>query len=266
MSSCSCWRFIHRSPISLFCRPIHLHLTARHFSGAAFPIIDSDRSIGLELFCAWQDVFLMTLFFFLSGLFIWPSLKRKGVARFYWRPHATTGTALCAGRRAVDAGRAVSDLSADRSRTRHRRLYSALSGTAVLAKRPDVVLVAAARAPISCRRALHRGPAIGGNRLARLSSVAGTRPVRYLAGLVGSVGNRLCPAGARLRTPKRGAEVGPFSFQLSRPLHYALYFFAGAGLGAFGIERGLLGPEGALTTIGKYGSGWRSARSRCGSA
>jgi surface polysaccharide O-acyltransferase-like enzyme len=29
-------------------------------------------------------------------------------------------------------------------------------------------------------------------------------------------------------------------------LHYALYFFAGAGLGAYGIERGLLGPDGAL--------------------
>ena len=52
------------------------------FQWRAFPIIDSHRSIGLELFCAWQDVFLMTLFFFLSGLFVYSSLKRKGISAF----------------------------------------------------------------------------------------------------------------------------------------------------------------------------------------
>jgi hypothetical protein len=52
------------------------------FQWRAFPIVDPRRSIALELFCAWQDVFLMTLFFFLSGLFVWPSLKRKGIAVF----------------------------------------------------------------------------------------------------------------------------------------------------------------------------------------
>src|SRR5205807_5578670 len=48
----------------------------------AFPIVDSHRWIGFDLFCAWQDVFLMSLFFFLSGLFVWPSLGRKGAAAF----------------------------------------------------------------------------------------------------------------------------------------------------------------------------------------
>src|SRR5438270_11788089 len=42
----------------------------------AFPIVDHARWFGFDLFCAWQDVFLMSLFFFLSGLFVWPSLKR----------------------------------------------------------------------------------------------------------------------------------------------------------------------------------------------
>src|SRR5205823_4017509 len=30
------------------------------------------------LFCAWQYLFLMPFMFFLSGLFVWPSLSRKG--------------------------------------------------------------------------------------------------------------------------------------------------------------------------------------------
>src|ERR1044071_2364735 len=48
----------------------------------AVPIIDSERFFGFDLFCAWQDVSLMSLMFMLAGLFTAPSLNRKG-ARAY---------------------------------------------------------------------------------------------------------------------------------------------------------------------------------------
>src|SRR5262249_39891574 len=48
----------------------------------AFPIVDGQRWLGFDLFCAWLDVYLMSFFFLLSGLFVWPSLTRKGVRRF----------------------------------------------------------------------------------------------------------------------------------------------------------------------------------------
>src|SRR5438309_8475112 len=48
----------------------------------AFPIVDSHRWFGFDLYCAWQDVFLMSLFFFVSKLFVWPSLRRKKTANF----------------------------------------------------------------------------------------------------------------------------------------------------------------------------------------
>src|SRR3954471_6486571 len=44
----------------------------------AIPIVDAHRWFGFDLFCAWQDVSLMSLMFFLSGLFVPPSLARKG--------------------------------------------------------------------------------------------------------------------------------------------------------------------------------------------
>ena len=47
-------------------------------------------------------------------------------------------------------------------------------------------------------------------------------------------------------TPWSWFALGPFSFQWSRPLHYTVYFFAGAALGAYGLERGLLAPDGVL--------------------
>src|SRR5262249_16331140 len=48
----------------------------------AFPIVDGARSTPLALFGAFNDVFFMSLMFFLSGLFVWRSLARKGTAAF----------------------------------------------------------------------------------------------------------------------------------------------------------------------------------------
>src|SRR6201996_7498160 len=43
----------------------------------AFPVADTHHWFGFDLFCAWQDVYLMAMMFLLSGLFVWPSLQRK---------------------------------------------------------------------------------------------------------------------------------------------------------------------------------------------
>src|SRR3954467_1843767 len=48
----------------------------------AFPILDQQHWFGFDLFCAFQYVFLMPFMFFLSGLFVWQSLARKGVGTF----------------------------------------------------------------------------------------------------------------------------------------------------------------------------------------
>ena len=42
-------------------------------------------------------------------------------------------------------------------------------------------------------------------------------------------------------------EQGLISFQTSRPLLYAVYFYAGAAVGAVGLGEGLLAPDGALS-------------------
>src|ERR1039457_3275025 len=52
------------------------------YTWQAFPIVDTHRWIGFDLFCAWQDVSLMALMFFLSGLFVSPSLARNGTRTF----------------------------------------------------------------------------------------------------------------------------------------------------------------------------------------
>src|SRR5213596_2644036 len=54
------------------------------FLWRSFPIVDTARWMGFDLFCAWLDVFLMSFFFMLSGLFVWPSLSRRGVRAFLY--------------------------------------------------------------------------------------------------------------------------------------------------------------------------------------
>jgi len=46
------------------------------------PIVDKARWIGLDIFENFNDVFFMSLMFFISGMFVLPSLSRKGVANF----------------------------------------------------------------------------------------------------------------------------------------------------------------------------------------
>ncbi|HEY2539573.1 MAG TPA: acyltransferase [Stellaceae bacterium] len=221
------------------------------FQWRAFPIVGSDRSVVLELFCAWQDIFLMSLFFFLSGLFVWPSLKRKDGPRFV----------------------------ADRLRRLGLPFLLVVALLMPIAHYPTYLQTAVApgigeyiRAFLAlpiwpcgpmwflwlllCADLLAAG--LGsivpdwGERLARLSSTAGARPARYFLWLLAASAVAYVPA-ALIFTPQAWAQWGPFPLQLSRPLHYTLYFFAGAGLGAYGIERGLLGPEGALV---KYWRVW----------
>lgn len=217
----------------------------------AFPIVGSDRSVALELFCAWQDIFLMSLFFFLSGLFVWPSLKRKGVSRF---------VADRLGRLGLPFLLVVALLMP----IAH---YPTYLQTAV-APEIGAYIRAFLALPIwpcgpmwflwllLCADLL--AAALGsivpdwGERLARLSSTADGLPARYFLWLLAALVVAYVPL-ALIFTPQAWAQWGPFSLQLSRPLHYAIYFFAGAGLGAYGIERGLLGPEGALV---KYWRVW----------
>jgi hypothetical protein len=48
----------------------------------AFPVVDTARSGVFSLLVGFNDVFMMSLMFFLSGLFVWSSLQRKGSGRF----------------------------------------------------------------------------------------------------------------------------------------------------------------------------------------
>ena len=88
-------------------------------------------------------------------------------------------------------------------------------------------------------------PARGGQ-LGRLSAAGAADPLRYFAGLAILSAIAYVPLALAF-TPWAWKSFGPFSLQLCRPLHYAVYFFAGVGIGVYGLERGLLSVDGMLT-------------------
>jgi uncharacterized membrane protein (DUF485 family) len=58
------------------------HLDVAHYLGSTAPIVDARRWAFLDYAENFNDVFFMSLMFFISGLFVWPALKKKGVGNF----------------------------------------------------------------------------------------------------------------------------------------------------------------------------------------
>ncbi len=210
----------------------------------AFPIVDSRRWFGFDLFCAWQDVYLMCLMFFLSGLFAWPSLARKGSRKFLGDRLLRLGVPFVFGVIVVAPLAlypAYRVIAVDPSPIAYGRRLLALpfwpNGPMWFLWMLLALTIAAA--------GLHRFAPHWVLFLGRLSSHATARPGRYYIGVATAAALAYVPLAIAF-TPWNWSEHGPFSLQLSRPLLYAVYYLAGLGVGAHGVERGLLAPEGIL--------------------
>jgi len=211
----------------------------------AFPILDSHRWFGFDVFCASQDVSLMSLMFFLSALFTWPSLARKRSRKFLGDRFLRLGLPFVFALIVVMpvALYPVYRVSAaDPSLAAYAHHYLALpfwpNGPMWFLWQLLALNVVAA--------GLHRFAPRWVDILGRLSASAGAHPGRYFVGLVTASALAYIPL-ALIFTPWYWTEHGPFALQVSRPLFYAVYFFAGLGVGACDLERGLLAPEGMLT-------------------
>jgi hypothetical protein len=215
------------------------------FLWLAFPIVDEQRFLGFDIYCAWEDVHVMALMFFLSGLFVAPSLRRKGAGRFaadrlmrlgtpflfnvlvlmpiaiypiYHRLHPDDGLAAY-----LAAYRALPFLPNGPTWFLWLLTACCLLAAAVYALWPQAL-----------------------DALAEAASEARLRPQRLLAVLTLAATLAYLPL-ALVYGPFDWFERGPFSFQISRPLLYAVYYFAGVAVGAYGLGDGLLAPDGALS-------------------
>jgi len=222
---------------------------------------DPQSFLGFDGVVLFNDSFFMSAMFFLSGLFVWPSLRRKGTGWFlrdrFWR--LGLPFAVCALILMPLAYYAIS-----------LRLHPEIGFTAfwwnmiTLGPWPSgpawfvwVLLALDVIAAIVYLAAPGVVEAIG-----RLSLKSFERPGLFVTALL--IGSIVVYVPAVLYFgASRWFAAGPIAIQASRILLYLLYFFAGIGIGAVPFDKGLLAGDGGLArrwplwlvaTIAAYGA------------
>ncbi len=224
----------------------------------AFPILDRERWFGFDLFCAWQDVSLMSLMFFLAGLFAPQSLLRKGSRAYltdrWWRiglPFILAVALLSP--LAYYASYRVT--AADPSFAAFWQHWRALPmwPTGPQWFLWQLLLFSALGA------ALHAAAPSWRSVSGRLVAACNERPMHFLAALTALSALGYVPL-AMVFGPWEWTYLGPLSFQLGRPLHYFVYFFAGFAVGSYGIDRSVLRRDGPVAS---HWRAWLAAAVAC---
>jgi peptidoglycan/LPS O-acetylase OafA/YrhL len=212
---------------------------------------DPKSWIGFDAVVLATDSFFMAMFFFLSGLFVWPSLARKS-PQIHLRdrllrlglPFAIAALTII-----PIAYYAIS-----------LRLHPEISFSEFWWKTVTVgpwpsgpiwfvwVLLAFDCSAI----VLYQLSTKLVDPINRLSLRGYEHPAIFFLFLLAVTAAVYIPARVYFGS-NRWFEFGPFSVQASRVLLYAAYFFIGAGVGAANFNRGLLAADGRLA---KSGWGW----------
>lgn len=197
---------------------------------AAFPVVDPVRAPGLELFTTWNDTFFMALMFLLAGLFTWPSLERKGGARYLRDRLLRLGLPFAAGSLLLAP---LAYYPAWLLRTAAPGRGSFWTDWLALGSWPSgpvwflwVLLVFGVLAAL-----LHRFAPRAVARLAGISGWVNDHPVRL--GVVFSLVAVVAYVPlTHVFNPFGWSRWGPFTVQSVRALLYAAFFFLGVVLGA----------------------------------
>jgi hypothetical protein len=178
------------------------------------------------------------LWFFLAGVFIWPSIERDGALRFLGRRLLRLGAPLLFGVTvvipvALYPAYRVTALNPSLAGYAHQYLalpFAPCGPLWFLWLLLGFTLAAAAL------RRFAGGTVL---RIGALSQQLEERPVRTFAAWALICAAAYVPLALRF-TPWSWSDQGPFAVQLCRPLLYAVYFCAGLGVGTVGLGKGML--------------------------
>ncbi len=208
-----------------------------------FPVIDSHRWQGWEIFVGFNDMFFMALMFFLSGLFVWKSLQRKGTGRFLRDRLLRLGLPFIAAA-AIVAPLAYYPAYLQTGAHGVAGFWQQWKSLGTWPAGPAwfVWMLLAFDAVVAAVYILKPN---FGETLGRIAATSQDRPFRLFTQLVFVSAVAYVPLSLVIN-PMYWSAFGPFFFQTSRIVHYFVYFLAGIAVGAYSLDRGLLSPTGEL--------------------
>lgn len=210
------------------------------------PVLDAHHWILSTILVGINDNFFMSLMFFLSGLFFWNGLVRKGAATFLRDRWLRLGIPFLV---AAFLFSPISFYPSYLQTTSHTGVAGFWQQWRALGQWPAgpawfvwVLLVFDCLAVLLFTLRPAWAPGIG-----RLTERVAARP--WLAALfLAFVSAVVYVPMAFFFTAGAWSALGPFAFQTSRIVHYFVYFLFGIGIGAVGVDRGLLAARDKLAT------------------
>jgi glucans biosynthesis protein C len=210
----------------------------------ATPILDNHRWLGFDIYAAFQYVALMPVMFFMSGIFVWSSLRRRGSSNFVYGRLIRIGLPFVFGvylLMPIAYYPVYRVTAADPSVLAYWRHWTALpfwpGGPLWFLWELLALDILAVALFLTMPRAIET--------LGRFTASLGEAPRQYFVVLLAVSVVAYVPLAFAFGV-SQWAEFGPFDLQPDRPLLYLVYFFAGVGIGVQGYDRGLLRPGGML--------------------
>lgn len=215
-----------------------------HYLWSTAPIVDVQKWIGFNLFTLFNDAFFMALMYLLSGLFVWPSLMRKGIAQFLRDRALRLGIPYVVAVIFLMPIAYYASFSLTGKATGFLPFWLDNFRNGVWFNGPAwfiwLLLLLDGIAALLFLIAPSTIIAIG-----RLSTLARDRAVVFGLALFIVATLAYMPMLFKFGAV-RWFNLGPFEVQASRLLLYAVFFFAGVGIGAADLAKGLLARDGQL--------------------
>lgn len=212
------------------------------------PVVNQQRWIGFDLIVTFNETFSMSLLFFVSGIFVWRSLERKGAWKYFGDRLKRLGLPFVIGvlfliPLAYYPAQLEVALITEKDTSYGVFWFGMIRsgfGTAGPLWFLWLLLAFNGLATLLFRVA----PLLGGFVRDRLNIIL-RRPVAFLGALLGISIIVYLPVAISVG-PLKWIGTGPFNAQAGRILLYLVYFLTGTAVGAIGIDRSVFKTGGAL--------------------
>lgn len=205
---------------------------------------DPEGWIGFDMMVLANDSFFMAMFFFLSGLFVWPSLAHKKPGVFLCDRLLRLGLPFAIATLTI-IPLAYYAIELRQSPNTNLAVFWWKMVTVGPWPSGPVWFVWVLLALDLTAFLFYRFTPLLLDPINRISLSSHSRPAIFFLFLLLATALLYVPARVYFGAG-RWFEFGPFSLQASRVLLYPTYFFVGAGVGMANFDRGLLGTDGHL--------------------